>query len=91
MPRIRTTEADELIALRTIRDSLNERGYPPSQREIARACGWASPSGANNLIRLMEAHGLIQVAPGIPRGLRITADGIHMVTGTKMITHTEAV
>jgi repressor LexA len=86
MPKAaRSTEDSELTALRAIQKSLHDRGYPPSQREISASVGWASPSGANNLLRLMEARGLIEVAPGIPRGLRVTD------AGHKMIAHTEAV
>lgn len=83
MPRPRAHEVDEVVALKYIRESVDERGYPPSQRELAAACGWSSPSQANNLIRLMEARGLIVTAPGIPRGLKITAAG--MVAATEAV------
>lgn len=84
--------ADELLALQAIKDSIRDRGYPPSQREISHACGWSSPSGANTLIKLMEARGLIEVTPGIPRALRITADGdVRLVTGANMVASTETV
>lgn len=82
MGRPRPTEPDELLALQTIHKSLEDRGFPPSQREIAAVCGWRSPSQANNLLRLMEAKGLIDLAPGIPRGLRVTVVGAKMVADT---------
>ena len=83
MPRAaKATEEAELVALRLIRDSVRERGYPPSQREISTTIGWASPSGANTLLKLMEARGLIEVAPGIPRGLRVTDAGSQMIETT---------
>jgi repressor LexA len=86
MPRAaRSTEDTELTALRLIQSSLQERGYPPTQREITAAIGWASPSGANNLLRLMEARGLVEVAPGIPRGLRVTNAGQEMIAATEAV------
>jgi repressor LexA len=79
MPAARATkhdDPDEMIALRLIRKSVEERGFPPSRREIAEACGWASPSSSHDLIRLMEAHGLVRTVPGIPRSVQITEAGM---------------
>jgi repressor LexA len=73
-------EPDEVITLRLIRDCVAQRGYPPSRREIAEACGWAGPSSAQDLVRLLEARGLIRTAPGIPRGLQITEAGMVAIT-----------
>lgn len=81
---------DEMLALVAIRDSVRDRGYPPSQREISAACGWVSSSQANNLVKLMEAKGLIDVTPGIPRALRITEAGAERITGGKMVADTES-
>lgn len=83
MPRndIRAEETAR-IALRLIHESVVERGFPPSQREIADACGWSSPSNANNLIRLLEARGLVRVATGVSRGLQITEAGMVAMTET---------
>lgn len=88
---IRHDDPDEMIALKLIRDSLSERGYPPSQREIAKACGWASPSQGHNLTKLLQARGLLDVTPGIPRGLRVTDEGLEYITNTNMVTPTEGV
>lgn len=73
-------EADEVIALRLIKTSLEVRGYPPSQREIATACGWASSSNAAVLIHIMQAKGLLKVTPGISRGISLTEAGMIAVT-----------
>lgn len=78
----RSREHQELTVLRTIQESLHERGYPPSQREITAAMGLVSPSGANALLKLMEADGLVEVTPGIPRGLRLTDAGVKMIANT---------
>ena len=86
MPKApRSTELNELTVLRLIQDSVRDRGYPPSQREISQSVGWASPSGANNLVRLMAARGLVEVTPGIPRGLRITDHGTETIAATVMV------
>jgi SOS-response transcriptional repressor LexA len=77
MPRAReneqTVEQDAVVALRCIKESVEARGYPPSQREIAAACGWASASSSNTLLR---------IAPGIPRGIQITESGMVAMTET---------
>jgi repressor LexA len=86
MPRAReneqTVEQDAVVALRCIKESVEARGYPPSQREIAAACGWASASSSNTLLRILEARGLIRIAPGIPRGIQITESGMVAMTET---------
>jgi repressor LexA len=81
----RPQEEQELTVLTTIEESIRDRGYPPTQREISAAVGWASPSGANGMLKLMVAHGLIEVTPGIPRGLRITPTGAKMIADTTSV------
>ena len=85
------TPTDEVLVLQAIKDSLNERGYPPTQREISKICGWSSSSQANNLVKLMHARGLIDYTPGIPRSLRVTDVGAEWITSTNMVAPTEAV
>ena len=83
MPRQRVTrpdQPDEVVALRLIKESVEQRGYPPTRREIAEACMWRSPSDGDALIKRMHAQGLISIAPGIPRGLQITHAGMVALT-----------
>lgn len=83
MPVSRNTSHDEpdaMIALRLIKESVDERGYPPSRREISEACGWSSPSSSQGLIQLLQAQGLVRIAPGIPRGVQITEAGMIALT-----------
>jgi len=68
------------LALIEIQRSLNERGLPPTRREISVALGWASPSTAQEIIGKLIEEGLIRVEPGIPRGIRITAMGAKALT-----------
>lgn len=67
----RSTEARSLVALDFIRDHIRRVGYPPSRQEIADAAGLASKDGGQRLIDHLVAKGLIERAPGIPRGIRI--------------------
>lgn len=82
---------DEVNALVTIRQSVAEHGYPPSQREIAAACGWASVSQAHRLLRTMEAKGLLKMTPGIPRAMQVTDEGLEMIDGAEMVAKTTGV
>ena len=55
--------------IEAIRTSMEERGYPPSQRELARLCGWSLGKVNDQLNRLVE-EGRIVKGPGA-RTLRI--------------------
>lgn len=70
----------ERAVIRSIQDSVNQHGWPPSQREIAAACGLSSPASTNATLRLLEAKGLIRMIPGAPRALAITESGMAALT-----------
>lgn len=53
--------------LQVIRESVRQRGYPPSQREIARAVGLASPSTVSYHLSVLEKKGCLNRDPGQPR------------------------
>lgn len=75
--------AAELITLlNAIRQHIDEHGYPPSQREIARYANRLSPNTGHTLVRRLEAAGLIDIKPAMPRTLRITATGMAALTET---------
>ena len=57
-----------------IRIALDERGYPPTMREIGAAVGLASPSSVKHQLDLMEAKGAIRRDPMRPRALEIVDD-----------------
>lgn len=68
------TEAADRI-LRAIRAHCAERGYPPTQRDLAAACNYPL-SAVNRYLRIMAVHGLITVEPRQARGIRLVeADG----------------
>lgn len=73
-----TTREREIITI--IKQSQDERGFAPSQREIATGCGLASPASTNANIKLLEAKGLIRTQPGISRAIVITEAGMKALT-----------
>jgi repressor LexA len=50
-----------------------ERGYPPSMREIADAVGLSSTSSVQHQIQALHALGLISQAGGVSRGITVTS------------------
>lgn len=50
-----------------------ERGYPPSMREIADAVGLSSTSSVQHQIQALQTLGLISQAGGVSRGITVTA------------------
>jgi repressor LexA len=72
-------ERDAQVVLKLIRDSVHERGFPPSRREIAEACGMAGAAGGQDVVERLVEQGLIAVAPGIPRGVKITDAGMQVI------------
>lgn len=55
--------------LEVIRQAVNERGYPPSVREIGDAVGLASPSSVSHQLSTLEKMGLLKRDPNRPRAL----------------------
>src|SRR5260221_14203273 len=54
-----------------IRETIDERGYPPSVREIAEAVGLASTSAAHHHLTKLEREGRLQKAATRSRALTI--------------------
>lgn len=57
--------------LEYIKDSVREKGYPPSVREIAQAVGLASSSTVHGHLARLESKGLIRRDPTKPRAIEI--------------------
>jgi repressor LexA len=55
-----------------VRDSVLERGLPPTRAEIAEALGFRSVNAAETHIKALLRKGYIEVTPGASRGLRLT-------------------
>jgi repressor LexA len=50
---------------------IDTRGITPTYREIARACGLASPSSARYWVDRLEAEGLVTRLPGKARSISV--------------------
>jgi repressor LexA len=59
-PRI---SAKQQRILAVIRDSVRERGFPPTVREIGAAVGLVSPSSVAHHLKVLERHGLLRRQP----------------------------
>ncbi|KJF22335.1 transcriptional repressor LexA [Rhodococcus sp. ACPA4] len=57
--------------LEVIRDSVSERGYPPSIREIGDAVGLTSTSSVAHQLRTLERKGFIRRDPNRPRAVDV--------------------
>lgn len=57
--------------LRVIRESVDERGYPPSVREIGEGVGLTSPSSVAHQLATLERLGYLRRDPHRPRALMV--------------------
>ena len=57
--------------LNVIRDSIAERGYPPSMREIGEKVGLTSSSSVAHQLRTLEEKGFLKRDPNRPRALQV--------------------
>lgn len=57
--------------LEHLRDSLEQRGYPPSMREIGEAVGLTSSSSVAHQLKVLEEKGFVRRDPNRPRALEV--------------------
>jgi len=57
-----------------IKQTVNDRGYPPSVREIGDAVGLSSPSTVHSHLNSLVEAGMIKKDPSKPRAIMITDD-----------------
>ena len=67
--------------LRMIRASVQERGYPPSVREIGDAVGLKSSSSVHSQLNTLERTGFIRRDPTKPRAIEVRNDGQSQAPG----------
>ncbi len=60
---------------------LHAHGYAPSQRELRDALGLASTRSVSAYLARLRDAGLIQVAPGVARGISLTSAGLRATLG----------
>ncbi len=61
--------------LEFIRDAVNERGYPPSIREICDEVGLTSTSSVHSQLQTLEKKGFIRRDPTKPRAIEVYVEG----------------
>lgn len=66
---LRPLSERQLQILEVIQQSVNERGYAPSVREIGEAVGLASPSTVKHHLDVLEQHGALARQAGTPRAI----------------------
>jgi repressor LexA len=69
MPRELTPRQRQIMAL--IRDHIRDTGFPPTRAEIARKLGFRSANAAEEHLRALARRGVIELQPGISRGIRL--------------------
>jgi repressor LexA len=62
-------------ALDFIREYIEDRGYPPTMRELADGLGLSGPKGAKEYMDILERKGYIRREPESSRALTITGAG----------------
>lgn len=57
--------------LATIKSAIEQRGYPPSMREIGSAVGLTSTSSVAHQLRMLESKGFLKRDPNRPRAIEV--------------------
>lgn len=65
--------------LQFLKDYAQEKGFPPTLREISKAFGFASPRSAQKYVEALEKDGEI-VRSSVPRGIKIESLTIQTIT-----------
>jgi repressor LexA len=63
--------ARQTKVLLSIKDSIEQRGYPPSMREIGEKVGLTSSSSVAHQLRVLEEKGFLKRDPNRPRALEV--------------------
>ncbi|MFC7528306.1 transcriptional repressor LexA [Actinoplanes sp. GCM10030250] len=68
-----TARQERILAV--IRESVRDRGYPPTVREIGAAVGLVSPSSVSHHLKILEGHGLLRRRPNESRAVDVRTRG----------------
>jgi len=63
--------ARQRLVLQTIRASVEQRGFPPTMREIGEAVGLTSPSSVKHQLGVLEKKGYLRRDPMKPRAMEV--------------------
>ena len=64
----------QLQTLRYIAEAVDERGYPPTVREICDALGLASSSTVHSHLQALQKKGFLRIDPTKPRAIEVLYD-----------------
>lgn len=67
--------ARQLAILQVVKQSIEEAGYPPSIREVAKRAGLASTSSVTYQLKVLEEKGFLRRDPNRPRAVVVTMPG----------------
>lgn len=88
-PAYRALTGRQRAVLDCIRASLEDRGYPPTMREIGASVGLTSPSSVKHQLEALERKGYVRRDPNRPRALEIVhPDDARVVASTVAAPHT---
>lgn len=66
--------------LEYVRQSLRDKGAPPTRADISQTFGFSSPNAAERHLRAIEAKGYIELVSGSARGIRLLDDVLPSLT-----------
>ena len=77
--------ARQTEVLDIIRRYLDETGYPPTRAEIAAELGFRSANAAEEHLKALARKGVIEILPGMSRGIRLIGDDFDIEEGLPLI------
>ncbi|KRL38504.1 transcriptional repressor LexA [Liquorilactobacillus uvarum] len=72
----KASEKRQMAVLHFIYERVNEKGYPPTVREICQAVDLSSTSTVHGHLARLEKKGFLQKDPTKPRAIELTAAGL---------------
>ncbi|AVJ54993.1 repressor LexA [Idiomarina sp. OT37-5b] len=78
-----TPRQSEILEL--IKDNLQATGMPPTRAEIAAKLGFRSANAAEEHLKALARKGVIEILPGMSRGIRLVADDFEIEEGLPLI------
>lgn len=78
-----TARQSEILEL--IKDNLQATGMPPTRAEIASKLGFRSANAAEEHLKALARKGVIEIMPGMSRGIRLIGDEFDIEEGLPLI------
>ncbi|WP_404401190.1 transcriptional repressor LexA [Idiomarina seosinensis] len=78
-----TARQSEILEL--IKDNLQATGMPPTRAELASKLGFRSANAAEEHLKALARKGVIEILPGMSRGIRLIGDDYDIEEGLPLI------